>query len=89
MYNLTKVMYKPHKRQIDFLLVLHPIILSKTGLDVNEIIWFSPLFPPYKQYQLSVFVHFSHNICQILALCIIRTGISVPKENNKSIEAFA
>ncbi len=38
MYNLTKVMCKPYKTEIVFLVVLHLIILSKFGANVNEII---------------------------------------------------
>ena len=56
MYNLTKVMCKPYKTEIAFLVVLHLIILSKLGANVNEIICLGTLFPPYKQYRLS------HNI---------------------------
>lgn len=68
MYNLTKVMCKPYKTEFVFLVVLHPIILSKTDTNVNEFICLDTLFPPYKQYRLSVFVQLSHNIWQILHL---------------------
>lgn len=62
MYNLTKVVCKPYKTEIAFLVVLHLIILSKLGANVNEIICLGTLFPPYKQYRLLDFVQLSHNI---------------------------
>ena len=35
MYNLTKVMCKPYKTEIVFLVVLHLIILSKFKISIN------------------------------------------------------
>ncbi len=63
MYNLNKVMYKPYKSIKPFLVDLHLSILSKNPFNVNEFMGFKPLFPPYKQYTHSQFVHIVYKIC--------------------------